>query len=140
MLRGFLLKGKTYTPLTVPGSTGTVATGINNKGDIVLYWYDSSGTLNSSIYDGKTYKPINVPGAMGSLVVDINNEGDTLYQWLDSAGLFHGALFHNRKYYKFDTPKAYQTFAGGINDKQTFAAGSPTQKNGPVSSFRVTFK
>jgi hypothetical protein len=60
---------------------GTVATGINNKGTIVAYYFvNSTGTLGSvmTTNNGKTFKKINVPGAgaLGSGPLDINNEND----------------------------------------------------------------
>jgi probable HAF family extracellular repeat protein len=142
---GFLLKGGKYTTLDVPGGLGTVATGINNKGTIVAYYFvNSTGTLGSvmTTNNGKTYKKINVPGAgaLGSGPLDINNENDVCYEWFDSAGLFHGALFHAGKYYKFDYPKAYETYGGGLNDKSTVAGGYIPTKGAVFQSFNATFK
>jgi uncharacterized membrane protein len=143
---GFLLKGTTYTTLDVPSAATTVATGINNKGTIVLYGVLSSGALESDLTtnNGKTYKSINVPGAgkMGSACLDINNENDVAFQWFDSktVPLFHGALLHNGKYYKFDYPKAVQTYGGGLNDKSTITGGYEAKSKGPFSGYKATFK
>jgi hypothetical protein len=100
-----------------------VATGVNNKGAIVAYYFvNSTGTLGSvmTTNNGKTFKKINVPaaGALGSGPLDINNENDVCFEWFDSAGLFHGALLHRGKYYKFDCPKAYETYGGGLTKRQ----------------------
>jgi len=46
---GFLLTGKKYKTLDVPGGFGTVATGINNHGHIVLYWNDPEQNSESSL-------------------------------------------------------------------------------------------
>jgi probable HAF family extracellular repeat protein len=143
---GFLLKGTTYTTLDIPGAAATVATGINNKGTIVLYGYLSSGALESDLTtnNGKTYKSINVPGSgkMGSACLDINNENDVAFQWFDSktVPLFHGALLHNGKYYKFNYPKAVQTYGGGLNDKSTITGGYQAKSKGPFSGYKATFK
>jgi len=142
---GFLLKGGKYTTLTVSGGLGTVATGINNKGTIVAYYFvNSTGTLGSvmTTNNGKTFKKINVPGAgaLGSGPLDINNENDVCYEWFDSSGLFHGALFHKGKYYKFDYPKAYESYGGGLNDKSTVAGGYIPTKGAVFQSFNATFK
>jgi probable HAF family extracellular repeat protein len=142
---GFLLKGGKYTTLSVPGGLGTVATGINNKGTIVAYYFvNSTGTLGSvmTTNNGKTFKTINVPGAgaLGSGPLDINNENDVCYEWFDSAGLFHGALFHKGKYYKFDYPKAYESYGGGLNDKSTVAGGYIPTKGALFQGFNATFK
>jgi uncharacterized membrane protein len=85
VIHGFLVKGGKYTTLTVPGGLGTVATGINNKGTIVAYYFvNSTGTLGSvmTTNNGKTFKKINVPGAgaLGSGPLDINNENDICYE------------------------------------------------------------
>jgi probable HAF family extracellular repeat protein len=146
VIHGFLLKGGKYTTLTVPGGLGTVATGINNKGTIVAYYFvNSTGTLGSvmTTNNGKTFKKINVPGAgaLGSGPLDINNENDVCFEWFDSAGLFHGALLHGGKYYKFNYPKAYETYGGGLNDKSMVAGGYiPTKGATSFQGFNATFK
>jgi probable HAF family extracellular repeat protein len=142
---GFLLKGGKYTALTVPGGLGTVATGINNKGTIVAYYFvNSTGTLGSVITtnNGKTFKKINVPGAgaLGSGPLDINNENDVCYEYFDSAGVYHGALLHAGKYYKFNYPKAYETYGGGLNDKSMVAGGYIPTKGAAMQGFNATFK
>jgi hypothetical protein len=145
VVHGFLLKGGKYTTLTVPGGLGTVATGINNKGTIVAYYFvNSTGTLGSvmTTNNGKTFKKINVPGAgaLGSGPLDINNENDVCFEWFDSAGLFHGALLHAGKYYKFDYPKAYESYGGGLNDKSMVAGGYIPTKGAALQGFNATFK
>jgi hypothetical protein len=137
---GFLLKGKTYTTLDVPGATATFATGINKSGKICLYWLDSSGVAESSVYNGKTYKTINVPGAAGSYALDLDTAGDVTYEWLDSSGVIHGALLHAKKYYKYDYPKAADTYGGGINDKNQIVGGYETSGSGPWLAFQASYK
>jgi hypothetical protein len=147
---GFLLVNGKYKTLDVPKSFksfGTVATGINNKGTIVLYYFvNSTGTeLGSAMTtnSGKTYTKINVPGAGagGSGSLDLNNEADVCYEWFDSAGLLHGALLHGGKYYKFDFPKAYGTYGGGLNDRSTVAGGYlPTKSAKGFQAYNATFK
>jgi hypothetical protein len=133
------LKGTTYTTLNVPGATYTVGTGINNKGSIVLYWEDSKGLLESSIYNGKTYKTINVPGAIGgSAAQAINSAGDVVYQWADSSAV-HGALLRAGKYYKFDYPKSVFTSSDGINDKNLLVGAYEAETTGPFSGFKATY-
>ena len=145
VIHGFLLKGGKYTTLTVPGGLGTVATGINNEGAIVAYYFvNSTGTLGSvmTTNNGKTYKKINVPGAgaLGSAPLDINNENDVCYEYFDSAGLFHGALLHAGKYYKFNYPKSYESYGGGLNDKSMIAGGYVPTKGANLQGFNATFK
>jgi hypothetical protein len=145
VIHGFLLKSGKYTTLTVPGGLGTVATGINNKGTIVAYYFvNSGGTLGSVMTtdNGKTFKKINVPGAGagGSGPLDINNENDVCYEYFDSAGLFHGALLHAGKFYKFNFPKSYESYGGGLNDKNMIAGGYIPTKGANFQGFNATFK
>lgn len=145
VIHGFLLKGKVYTTLDVPGAVSTVATGINDKGTIILNWWNTSGDLGSSLTtnNGKTYKSIDVPGAgqLGSEPLGLNNEGDVVSLWYDNkkTPLYHGALLHSGKYYKFDFPKSVQTYAGGVNDKSTIVGGHEAKSGGPVSGYKVTY-
>jgi uncharacterized membrane protein len=140
VMHGFLLKGTTYTILDVPGAHGyTTASGINNHGKIVLYWADSSGVLESSVYDGKTYKTINVPGAADSQASDINNRGDVVYEW-DLRGIFHGALLHRGKYYKFNFPQSVTTSGLGINDCHEIVGVYQATSHGPYEGFKAIFK
>jgi uncharacterized membrane protein len=142
VVHGFLLKGKTYTTLDVPGSTATWASGINNSGAIVLFWMDSKNSIESSITknNGKSYRTINVPGTGDSYASAINNAGDVVYQFY-RINLSLGALLHKGKYYKFRYPKLPFTYASGINDKSTIAGGYARGSNfPPVFGFKATFK
>jgi len=139
IVHGFLLKGKTYTTLDVPGATSTFAAGINGKGIIVLQWLDSKGAMESSLYNGKTYRTIDVPGAAASYVQNINAAGDAIFGWMDSSGIAHGALLHGGKYYKFDDPKAVQTYPGGINDRHLIVGAYQVKSNGPYQGFKATY-
>jgi hypothetical protein len=51
-----------------------VATGINNKGDIVLIYLNlKSGGLASDFYNLRKYRDVSPPGSMESLLTGINN-------------------------------------------------------------------
>jgi uncharacterized membrane protein len=115
--KAFLLKGKTYKTLKVPGTVAAIATGINKDGDVVLYAENASEGVSSYLYNGKTYKTINVPDAVESDAYDINSAGDVVYEWFDQNYHAHGALLHNGNYYKFDCPKSMSTAGFGLNDK-----------------------
>jgi probable HAF family extracellular repeat protein len=56
---GFLKDGATYTTLEVPGATDTVASGINDFGQIVGYFYDATGghgfLATPNDWDGRRY-------------------------------------------------------------------------------------
>jgi uncharacterized membrane protein len=126
---GFILKGGKYTTLNAPGSNRfTWATGINNSGDIVLYWDDSSGNFESSLYNGKTYKTINVKGAVDSFAQGINNSGDVVYWSANSTGI-QGALRLGTTYYVFDDPKGKgETYGYGLNDHRQIVGSYGTSE------------
>lgn len=94
---GFLLKGGiggTPTQLDAPGATFTVASGINNKGEVITYWGDSTGYVESSLYEisSRTYTKYNLPGAAFSFASGIDDAGDIVYTWTDTEGNVHGGL------------------------------------------------
>ena len=125
----------------MPGALWTYASGINNHGNIVLFWSTGDGRpVESSIYNGKTYKTINVPGADSSTAEDLANSGDVSYLWWDSKFHYHGALFHGGKYTKFDFPKSVQTYGRGINDHHVLVGGYEAKTNGPVRGYKATYK
>ena len=142
VVHGFLLKGKTYTTLDVPGATATYGTGINKSGNICLFWANSSGVFESSVYNAKTktYKTIDVPGAAASYALDLDAAGDVTYEWLDSNSVIHGALLHAKKYYKYDYPNAGDTYGGGINDKNQIVGGYEATSSGPWLAFQASYK
>jgi len=89
---------------------------------------------------GTKYKTINVPGATNSYALDLDNEGDVTYEWQDSAGLIHAALRHGGKYFKYSFPKAYETYGGGLNDKNMVAGGYVPTQGATFQAFNATFK
>jgi uncharacterized membrane protein len=135
---GFFLKGKTYTTLDVPGGSWTEATGINNKGSVILVWLGPQN-YETSLYNGKTYKTINVPGASESEAIGINSEGDIAFTWFHpNSNIAHGALLHSGKYYRFKDPKGAQTYVGGINDRHIIVGTNQTSLSIDLG-FRATF-
>jgi uncharacterized membrane protein len=138
---GFLLAGKKYTTLNVPGASGTAAHGINKSGKIVVTWEDSNSNVESALYDGKTYKTIDVPLAVDSYPGGINAAGDVCYGWTDAIGVQHGALRHNGKYYKFDYPNSTATYGYGINDKGNTVGYYSTLRTGITPfGYEATYK
>ena len=113
---GFLLKGKKYRTLDVPGARGTIRTGINNKNNVVVQWSDSSGNIESSLYDVETgtFTTINYPNAISSWANGIDDAGDIVYTWEDSSGSVFGGVEHEGTFYQIPTPGEYAT---GVNNK-----------------------
>jgi probable HAF family extracellular repeat protein len=83
----FLLANGTWTPLSVPNSTFTNASAINNAGQIVGSYLDAAGKSHPYIYSNGVYTTLPVPvGTYESVrAIAINNHGDivldvTLYR------------------------------------------------------------
>lgn len=122
---GFLLIGKKYTTLDVPGAANfSVAWSINNSGVISVYGLDSAGSYISftTKNNGKTYKKFSYSGAgtIGTAIHAVNNKGDIDGTYFDSNGLGKGVLLHKGKYYPFQEPNdcgvsPCSTRADGLN-------------------------
>jgi uncharacterized membrane protein len=141
VVHGFLLKGGKYKTLDVPGAGFSDATGINNAGDVVLYWVPKGGgPYNSSLYNGKIFTTINVPGAEGSVATALYSVDDVAYFWVDVHAQTHSALRHNGTVFKFDPPKAPGSYAWGINDKHKIGGGYALTNTGNVSGYVATYK
>ena len=118
---GFVLNGKTYTPLDIQGHTFPSAWSINNQGLIAVYALNSKRLVDSFLTTGRGgYKLINVPGAVQSIVHGMNRFGDRIYTTVDSAGAQHGVFYLKGTFYRFNDPndKHKNTTRGyGLNDK-----------------------
>jgi probable HAF family extracellular repeat protein len=119
---GFLYNGFTYTDIVDPSAlpSSTAATGINNAGQIVGYYYGKGldpGT-HGFLYSGGTYTELNDPLAInGTFAEGINALGQIVGYYVDVNGNAHGFLYSNGQYTTLDDPSPSNrgTFAQGIN-------------------------
>jgi probable HAF family extracellular repeat protein len=77
-LHGFLWDHGRVTRIDPPGSLLTEAFGINNRGQIVGYYDDTSGRPHGFLLDRGTYTTLDAPGQANTAAVDINNHRDVL--------------------------------------------------------------
>jgi probable HAF family extracellular repeat protein len=91
---GFLYSNGHYTTLNDPLSPGgTFATGINDHGQIVGYYFDSHWHEHGFLYSNGTYTTINDPlGVNGTEVLGINDYGKIVGVYYDANHVGHG--FH----------------------------------------------
>src|SRR5918997_11872 len=75
------------TQIDVPGEVDTVATGINDAGQIVGYFSFTHGFLDT----GGNFTQIDVPGEADTVAFGINDAGQIVGSFLDSTGI-HGFL------------------------------------------------
>jgi probable HAF family extracellular repeat protein len=94
--QGFLYDNGTYTTLNDPLATGaTSAYGINDRGQIVGSYGDSSG-LHGFVYDNGTYTTFNNPSnPNGTVLYGINNAGQMVGNYYDANGVQQGFLYSN---------------------------------------------
>jgi len=114
---GFLRSadGGSLTTIDVPGASDTLATGINDAGQIVGSFADGTGThafLRSA--DGSSFATIDVPGARDTYGAGINDAG-RIVGWSFDTTRFHGFLLSDGSFATFDVPGADSTEAHGIN-------------------------
>jgi probable HAF family extracellular repeat protein len=84
-------------PLRGPGGH-TDAVGINNAGQIVGDYQDSSGNYHGYFYNNGTYTTLNAPGAEDTFATAINNYGDIVGSYRDLGHMLHGFLYSGGLY------------------------------------------
>jgi probable HAF family extracellular repeat protein len=92
---GFLYNQRTQTvfPIAFPGNAiPTIATGINNSGEIVGFYYPAIGNPQGFLYSNGRFTTIAVPGASGTLPNSINNAGVIAGSFGGPTGIQHGFI------------------------------------------------
>lgn len=103
-----------FTTIDVPGAFATRATGVNDSGEIVGRFADTTGD-HGFLYKGGTFATLSPPGALQSDAVDINNAGHIVGSFTDSAGQ-HGFLNVGGAFTTIDYPGATHTSALAIDN------------------------
>ena len=111
----FLKDGNLYTSIQFPGSTLTDVHGINNSGQIVGVYVDSTGVEHGFLKDGNAYISIDFPGATATAAMAISNSGHIVGNYLDSTGV-HNFLLDGSTFTSFSYPEnTYSSYVYGIN-------------------------
>ena len=92
--------GVTWTPLHAPGegSTGTAMHEINNNGDVVGTYFDTSGNRHGVLYHGGTYYSFDDPNGVGS------TRANGLNDMLVMVGRYGSGVYGGVGYEVFTTP------------------------------------
>ena len=141
---GFVRVGGKFTTVDVTGDTTSTPWGINYGGIVTVEATNSSGVIDSFLYNTKTkkFRMKNVTGATQSIIHSINNKGDIVYTYDTSDGHRHGGLFHGGKFFAVDDPKATGTNgtrADGVNDTLVIV-GRYSPADGSSHGFQATTK
>ena len=103
-----------FTLFDAPGAVhGTEATGINNSGEIVGYYYDDRVNERGFLYSGGTYTGLGVPGLEAATFPQGINNTRQIVGW-DGGG--NGFLFSGGTYTRLNVPGGNETFLRAIND------------------------
>ena len=125
---GFVYTGGTWTTLDDPNAsdcltsgasgvstatTTTVATGINDSGQVVGNYSDCATGAHGFVYDGGTWSTLDNPNGVGStFATGINNTGQVAGYYYDAAGM-HGFVYSGGNYTTLDEPNTPLSSFGG---------------------------
>ena len=101
----------TFTTVDFPGfASVTAPLSMNNHGDVVGYYDDSTGALHGYLLpNGGDFVRLDFPGAVGTFAATINDRGDIAGVYFDAAGFQHGFLLKDGVFSTIDFPGAAQT-------------------------------
>lgn len=109
--------GFAFTTIDVPGAKHTVASGINDRGEIVGYYDDSTGTHGFQLRNGE-FATIDFPGATFTIALGIGPSGVVVGAYRsrgEPAVNFHGFLrTSDGRFERVDAPPYKNTIAQRI--------------------------
>jgi hypothetical protein len=105
----FVYSNKKFTSINFPNSHGTEATGINDKGEVVGLYLDSTGATHGFSKTGTKYTSIDVKGDTNTVAWGVNNAGQITVYATNSAGGFDSYLLTGKTFKKIDNPGAGST-------------------------------
>jgi len=117
--QGFVYSGGKFTVIKFPKSNATQAIGINDKGDVVGLYLDSSGVQHGFVKRGAKYTSIDVTGDSSSEAWGINNSGEITVFAIGTAGGYQSFLYNGKTFKQISDPKAGTsgTIARIVNNK-----------------------
>ena len=101
----------------------TVATGINDPGQIVGYFYDSSDRANGFIDSKGNFTPLSPPGAVNTFPEDITENKQIVGYYVDNAGVDHGFIDSGGMFTVVNDPSADTTVANVTGNLGTVVTG-----------------
>jgi probable HAF family extracellular repeat protein len=137
-VNGFRLSGGKFTTIRFPGSTRTVAHGINDSGIIVGTYGDAKNFNHGFMLKNGVYTTIDFPGATDTAVNRIDNEGDIVGSYDINGGDVHGFTLDKGRFLTHDDPNAgMSTFILDVNKFDTIVGGY-VDVGGHNHSFRAS--
>ena len=133
---GFLWYNGTFTTFNVPNDDpklGTVASGINDRGDIVGNYVNMQGIRLGFLWRQGAYTTLRVSDANFTVASGTNNSGTVVGSY-GNAQPEHGFVWKNGVYTKVDVPGAKTTSISSIN-AQGEIAGTYDDAEGVTHGF-----
>ena len=129
---------QSYSFFVVPEAEqyGTYAEALNDKGQIVGFYLDTSGVSHGFLKEGETYTTIDVPGATGTFPFNINNSGTIVGQWANLSGWAEGFVRTSDGVSTVvDVPGGLESVIGGIDDRGDICGYWVDPKTGVWTAF-----
>jgi hypothetical protein len=111
------------TLIYFPNAAVTVALGINDHGQIVGIYVDTSNIVHGFLFDHGSYTTLDYPSAIETDPGGINNSGQISGTYFDTVGLPHGFVYSQGRFSPVNFPGAIDTLVNGINSRGEFVGG-----------------
>jgi probable HAF family extracellular repeat protein/YD repeat-containing protein len=130
------------TRLDVPGARSTSAVKINDRGQVVGFYTqttlleDPNARRRGYVLDlnhGRFVR-IDAPGAADTQPTGINNRGQVAGQYQDADGRFHGFVWEQGRFRTIDAPGAVATSLADVNDREQLL-GTRVEPDGTFRGF-----
>jgi len=113
--RGYRLSGGEFTMIDGPDAIGTLAVGINARGDIVGSFTADQVVAHGYLLSGGEFTTIDFPDATVNIANGINRRGNIVGWYTAADDTTHGYLLSGGAFTPIDFPGATFTRADGIN-------------------------
>jgi probable HAF family extracellular repeat protein len=136
LFTGFVYDAGKFTAINFPKSNGTQAIGINDNGDVVGMYLDSTSTQHAFLKKGTKYTSFDVKNDTISTAWGINNKGQIALFALNSSNSYESFLYNGKTFKKIGDPNAGPsgTIVRIVNNKGD-TAGAYFDSNGSEVGF-----
>ena len=134
----FVWANNKFTAVKFPKALSTQAEGINDNGDVVGLYVDSTGTQHGYVKKGSKYTSIDVKGDTSTEAWGINNSGQIAVFAINSAGGYDSFVYNGKTFKKVSDPNAGTTgtIARIVNNKGDVAGAYFDSNNFEVGFLR----
>jgi hypothetical protein len=101
--------------VSVPGAIVTHGLDLNDRGQVVGYFFYGTGLEHGYLYSRGSYTVLDVPGAMSTQAWGLNNRDEIVGTYLDSASREHGFFYDKGIFTTIDVPGSPDTHPLAIN-------------------------